>query len=132
MQVVGQGDVDDVDLAGGQQFTIVARFEAHGGDAVEPCQDWLAEVGYGGEDWGDADFLEGAPAGKGAGHFAAHQAASDDADFNRCLSHGIGRGEMAEGGSGCNRCLVSSSRVAGRPGETAMRARRNVPGVIRG
>ena len=37
VQVVGQGDVDDVDLAGGQQFTIVARFEAHGGDAVEPC-----------------------------------------------------------------------------------------------
>jgi hypothetical protein len=95
VKVVGQGDVDDIHRGGGQQFAVVAGLELDAGDAVEPAEHWLAQVGHGGEHGGEAGFLEGAPAGEGAGHFAAHEAASDDADVDASRGHECGWGEEA-------------------------------------
>ena len=81
MQVVRHGDIDDVDRGIGEQFLVVGREQLAGGDALKPVRARASdEVRDGDELRLHGDVRERAPAGKGARHFAAHEAAADDAD----------------------------------------------------
>ncbi len=82
MEIVGDGDVNDVDRWVGEEFVVVGDAEVAVGNLLEPGKRGGVQVGDAFEDRPDGHVFKRAPAGERAGDFAAHQAASDDADVD--------------------------------------------------
>ena len=90
VEIVRNGGVDDIDLRVGEECVVVGDFLRAARNDVKPGQDVGIQIGDRDEDWLNRDLGEGAPAGEGARHFAAHEAASDNADvdcFHGELNH---------------------------------------------
>ena len=80
VQVVRDGGVDDIDVIACQQFLVAGDERLDRGDLAKPVEQAGLEVADGDELGLHRKIHEGEPAGEGAGGFAAHEAAADDAD----------------------------------------------------
>ena len=87
VEVVGDGDIDDIDFGGAEEFGVVLGEELDGGDLAEPIEEFVLEIADGGEFSVDGEVMEGEPASKGGGGFAAHEASADDADAHFLFCH---------------------------------------------
>jgi hypothetical protein len=74
------GDVDDVDLLGGEQLAVVDRQASGRVDAFEPGQALWVGVADAGHFGPHGMILERRPARDGGGRLAAHEAAADQPD----------------------------------------------------
>src|SRR5688572_29449048 len=77
------GDVEHVDLVGGEQLAVVEREASGRVDALEPGEARAVGVAHPGEHGPHGMILECRPARDGGGRLAAHQAAPDQPDANR-------------------------------------------------
>ncbi len=80
VQMMRHGDVDDVDLLAAQHFVVVAGGDDDARDAAEPLAHRFLHVADGRELQLRGRVEERAPAADGAGDFAPHEAAADDAE----------------------------------------------------
>lgn len=79
MEVVGDGDVDDVDVKGFEEFGVVFGEEFDGGDFFEPFEEFVLEIADGDEFDLNREVFKDKPAAECTGGFAAHESATDDA-----------------------------------------------------
>ncbi len=80
VQVVRDGEVEDVEVGVAEQLVAVVGEQAHGVDALEPRAGLGARVADGLEPRRDRVVVERGPAPDRRRQLAAHQAAADDAD----------------------------------------------------
>ena len=80
VQVVRDGEVEDVDRVVLEQVAAVGRLVGDRGDAVEPAQRLGARVAHADELGHDRVVVQRAPAPDGRRQLAAHEARADDAD----------------------------------------------------
>ncbi len=80
VEVMRDGDIDHVDRRVAQHLVVVARQQAHGGYLAEPFPHRGLHVADGDELDADGEIEQRAPAADGAGDFATHEAAADDAE----------------------------------------------------
>ena len=85
VEVVGDGEVEDVDRVVLEQVAAVGRLVGDRGDAVEPTQRLGARVAHGDELRDDGVVLQRAPAPDGGRQLAAHEPRADDADADAIL-----------------------------------------------
>ena len=85
VEVVGDGEVEDVDRVVLEQVAAVGRLVGDRGDAVEPAQRLGARVAHADELRHDGVVLQRAPAPDGGRQLAAHEPRADDADADAIL-----------------------------------------------
>lgn len=85
VEIVGDGDVNDVNFRRAEEFGVVFGEELDGGDLFEPLEEFILEIANGDEFGADGEVVEDKPAGESAGGFAAHEASSDNSDAHCIL-----------------------------------------------
>lgn len=80
MQMVGNGDVDHVQVGRTQQLLVVFRQQFDRGHLSKPFEKRILEVAHRHELGLDGKTVEDKPASEGAGRFPAHQTAANDSD----------------------------------------------------
>src|ERR671919_2797019 len=78
--MVGYRDVHHVHVGGLQEHAVIRRDELHAGHLPEPVPLWLGPVADRHQLPPRRIVVEDKPAAQGAGDFAAHQTAANDAD----------------------------------------------------
>src|SRR5919106_3036476 len=78
--MVGHRDIHDIHVGGLQEHAVTRRDELHAGHLPEPVSLWLGHVAHRHQLRPHRIVVEDKPAAQGAGDFAAHQAAANDAD----------------------------------------------------
>ena len=80
VKVMGNGDVNDVDVRAGQHRPVVGVEMDDRGNLSEPVESVRIDVADRNELGADRAVKEGEPTSEGAGDFAAHQARTDHGD----------------------------------------------------